>query len=127
MKVSAPSELTCRVLPWSEYPRLAGTELEAVAKDLPPDAQVLVVERDGEIQGCWSVFRCVHVEGLTLKPTAGPGTARRLYVEMRRLVRGWGAHAVVTMSCSERVTEMLEKAGAHQVPGTAWVLPMEKH
>lgn len=117
---------TTRVLPSSEYGRLAGTDLASVAPQLPGHAVVLVVEDRDRIVGCWAVFRCVHVEGLWIAPDhrKRAGVLRRLWTAMRAHVHSWGVASVVTGSTTDEVTSLLTRAGASQVPGTAWVLPL---
>lgn len=112
--------MTARVLPREDYHRLAGTELETLAPYLPEDAQVLVVEDDaGQIIGCWSVYRLVHVEGVWIAPEhrKKSGVARRLITGMRQIARGMGARAVNTASASAEVTNLLRHLGAHQIEG----------
>jgi N-acetylglutamate synthase-like GNAT family acetyltransferase len=111
--------MTTRSLPRAEWPRLAGTELEAVWPYLPAGAEVIAVEDDGQIVGCWAVFPLVHVEGIWIAPEhRGRGSvARRLLGGMRRAARAMGARAVNTAATSAEVAAMLEKLGGVELRG----------
>jgi hypothetical protein len=118
--------MTTRILPRDEYPRLAGTELDAVWPILPLDAQVVVVEQDGQIVGCWSAYRLVHVEGLWIAPEhRGKGSvARRLLVGMRETVAEMGASGAITGALTDDVRTMLRHIGATHLPGDHYALPL---
>lgn len=110
----------------SEYPKLVGTELEPVAPYLPPDAHVLVIEKDGRIVGCWAAIRYVHVEGLWLAPDMRhrPGAARRLWLGMRQLAHAMGASVVLTGALSDDVRGLLDHVGATKLPGDHYAVPL---
>lgn len=117
--------LQTRILPAEEWPRLAGTELETVWPLLPHDtAQVLVVERNGEIVACWSLMPVYHVEGLWLAPGSGGGVFRALIRAMRALVREKGVTAVLTNACTPAVERLIQTARGRQVPGTTHLIPV---
>lgn len=115
-----------RVIPPSEWPRLAGTELEAVWPVLPPDARVLVIEDAGVIVGCWAAFTKVHVEGVWIAPAhrGKASVARRLMAGMRRVVRAMGAESVATGATTDDVRNLLTRIGATQLPGDHYVLSL---
>lgn len=120
--------LITRLLPWEEWPRLAGTELETVWPHLEPEkASVVVVEDGDRIVGCWAVWAVVHVEGLWVHPDyrQKPSVGRRLWRAMRRAVADRGSSAVVTAACSEAVRDLLATARATVVPGEFFVLSMK--
>ncbi len=122
--------MTTRMLPPSEWGRLAGSELADVADVIAPaSTSVLVVEDDaGQIVGCWALVTILHAEGLWIHPDhrGRTGVARRLWAGMRRLVTDRGVRAVVTASMNPVITHLLEHAGARPVPGTAYVLPFRE-
>lgn len=117
--------ITHRTLPPEEWPKLAGTELEAVWPHLTPsDAQILVIEQDGAIVGCWALLLVVHVEGLWIAPShrAKGGVARRLLAAMKQAARGLRVRQVATAAVSADVRTYLERLGAHKLPGEHFVL-----
>lgn len=119
--------MTTRLLPASEWSRLAGTELAAAAEKLPHDAKVLAVEDEtGRLVGCWAAIPLVHVEGLWIAPEhrkAG-SVGRRLWREMRRLLSLRGVRVALTGSVSPDVDALLLHAGAQELPGKCYVLPV---
>lgn len=120
--------MTTRILPREEYPRLAGTELEAVWPTLPEGAAVLVVEEDGQIVGCWAAFLVAHVEGVWIAPEhrGRGGVARRLLVGMRRtLVETFGATGALTGAMTDDVRALLARLGATKLPGDHYALPLK--
>lgn len=119
--------MTRRILPREEYPRLAGTELEAVWPTLPEDAAVLVVEEDGAIVGCWAAFLLAHVEGVWTAPEhRGKGAvARHLLVGMRRtLAEQFGSTGAITGAMSDEVRGILAGLGATKLPGDHYALTL---
>jgi ribosomal protein S18 acetylase RimI-like enzyme len=117
-----------RVLERSEYGRLAGTELEAVAAHLPEAARVLVVEDDGAIVGCWSALPLWHLEGLWIAPEhrGRSSVARRLLAGMRGILRGLGARTALTAAVSDDVADMALRLGGFQLPGRHFVLTIDQ-
>jgi len=118
--------MTSRILPPEEWPRLAGTELDGAYQTLPPHAQIVVVEDNGQIVACWSLFAVWHVEGLWTAPThrAQPSVVFRLVGAMKRLVRAQGVRSVYTAACSEDVRALITRFGGTQVPADAYMLPL---
>lgn len=117
-----------RLLPRDEWHRLAGTELEAAASVLPADAQVLVIEDNGEIVGCWSVIPYVHVEGLWIAPAhrKRSSVGRRLLTGMRRVAQALGADVVLTAATDDTVRQLITEYGGVSLPGTHHVLPVRR-
>jgi ribosomal protein S18 acetylase RimI-like enzyme len=111
--------MVTRLLPREEWARLAGTELEAVYPVLPVGANVVVVEDDDRIVGCWAVFPIVHVEGVWIAPEyrGNPRVARRLVGGMKNTARAMGAQAVVTGAMTPEVATLAEKLGGIELPG----------
>jgi GNAT superfamily N-acetyltransferase len=128
--------MTSRVLPVEEWPRLAGTELEAVWPTLDPgSAQIVVVEEAGQIVGCWALLAVWHVEGVWIHPdyrSRPAGVARRLLVAMRYLARRCGALAVLTGAIDPKVRHILtDHLHARPVPGEQFIwelgAPVNRH
>lgn len=115
--------MTHRVLPRTEYPKLAGTELETVWPVLPEDALVLVVEDGAEIVACWALLTVRHVEGLWIAPAhRGKGSvARRLLAGMRTLV---GVRPVVTAAMTDEIRGLLDRIAAQKLPGDHYVMTL---
>jgi len=116
-----------RVLPPEEWSRLDGTEMRVLLPFLKTSsAKVLVVEQDGEIVGRWLATPIWHVEGLWIDPAHRglSGVARRLWAGMRRALRAEGVDGVVTGAVDDDVRRLLKHAGASQLPGDWYVLPI---
>lgn len=113
-----------RVLPKVEYPRLAGTEAEAVWPMLPESAEVIVVERDLVIVACWILLPLYHVECLWIHPDhrKSMSVARRLWIGMRRLLTTKGIRNVLTAALTDDVRGLLQHVGAEQLPGDHYVM-----
>ena len=123
--------MTHRELPPEEWPRLVGTELEAVWPHLQPAwARVLVVEDEGQIVGCWAALLMVHAEGVYIAPDHQKrgAVARHLWRGMRQMIQqSWQASRVLTASRSPEVSALLEAHGALKLDVESYVLPMEAH
>lgn len=120
--------LTTRELPPDEWPRLAGTELEAVCTRLQPSARVLVVEEDGRIVGCWSVLPMLHVDGLWIHPVhrSRGGVFRRLLTGMRGFVADAGCRAAWTAALQPDIVDLITRWGGQELPGRHFLLPLVK-
>lgn len=118
--------MTSRLLPRDEWARLAGTELETAWPVLPSDAQIVVVEDEGAIVGCWAVIRYVHVEGLWIADAhrKRAGVGRRLLAGMLHAVRALGADRVITGAMGEDVRRLIAHAGGSLLPGEQYVMPI---
>lgn len=120
--------MTTRLLPPSEWDRLAGTELETVHPHLPESARVIVVEDEaGAIVGCWCVFTSVHAEGVWIAPehrTRGT-VARRLLVGLRHQLEDLGATAVMTGAVSDDVRALIARLQGQPLPGEQYVIRRE--
>lgn len=116
--------MTSRVLPVEEWPRLAGTEAEAVWPHLSEASRVLVVEHDGEIVGCWVLMSVVHAECLWIAPLhrGKAAVARRLWTAMRRAARALSAPVVATAALTDDVRALLEHVGATKLPGDHYAM-----
>ena len=117
--------MTTRILPREEWPALVGTELEAVWPHLPADAQVIVIEDQGAIVGCWALFHQLHAEGVWVHPAHRGKTtvARRLLMGLRATARRLGVRSVATAATTDDVRRMLATLGV-QLPGDHYVIPV---
>jgi ribosomal protein S18 acetylase RimI-like enzyme len=118
--------MNTRILPREEWARLEGTELAAVYPVLPAGAQVVVVEDDGRIVGCWALFPVVHVEGVWIDPDyrGNPRVARRLVAGMKDTARAMGARAVATAALTPEVERLAEKIGGAALPGRHYTVTL---
>lgn len=117
-----------RILPRDEWPRLAGTEAEAVWPLLNPDTtRIVVVERDGEIVGCHVLLWVLHAECLWTAPAARGrgGVARRLWTAVQETVRAMGASGFMTAATDDRVRRLLAHVGAQRLPGDHYVMTLK--
>lgn len=127
--VSTRNGLSTRILPPEEWPRLNGTEAEALWPHLDPEiSRVLVVEQDGEIVGTWTVMRLVHVECVWIREDMRGrfGVVKRLLSGMRAIARGWGARTVLTGAMTDQVRALIASLGGQPLPGDHFVIPLEK-
>lgn len=116
-----------RILPQAEWPRLAETEAGPVWPHLnPAHAQVLVVEHQGQIAGCWVLMHVLHAECLYIAPAYRhrPSVGRRLLVGLTRLATDAGMGGVWTAATSDAVRHLLEKFGAARMPGDHYIMPI---
>lgn len=117
-------EMTKRLLPPAEWDRLNGTELEAAWRYFDPHTtQVLVVEEDGQIVGCWAGVLVFHAEGVYVAPAhrGRIAVARHLLTGMRALAAEAGFRSIVTASVSPDVDQLLTTLGADLLPGRHYV------
>jgi hypothetical protein len=109
--------------------RLAGTELEAAIVFLPEGTRVVIVVDDaGKTVACWATMTYRHVEGLWLAPDHRRGSkAFALLADgMRELLQADNERVVLTVANDDVVAGMLEGRGATALPGTQYVLPVER-
>lgn len=120
--------MNTRVLPVAEYSRLAGTELEAVWPVLPDRAQVVVVEDEDQIIGCWALYPLWHAEAIWISPAHRKvgRVARRLLQAMWDLARGVGAKTVITGAVDDDVRDLIGRLGGFKVPGDSYVLTVKE-
>lgn len=118
--------MTSRILPVAEWPRLVGTEAEAVWPHLPHGSHVVVVEQGAAIVGCHVLIPYWHVECLWIAPEARGrgGVARRLWGAVQRVARDLGVHVVLTAAMDDRVRGLLAHVGATKLPGDHYVVPL---
>lgn len=122
--------MTARVLPPAEWSRLAATEGSALAPawdQLPQDVTVVVVEdADGAIVACWSLFACLHVEGIWIAPVhRGHGAVfRRLLATMWAEIRGRGVSGFITHAAAPDIVALIEGLHGTRLPGDAYAVPL---
>jgi N-acyl-L-homoserine lactone synthetase len=116
-----------RILPPDEWPRLAGTEAEALVPHLNPShAAVLVVEREERIVGCWVALQTLHAECVWLSSELGnpAPVAKQLVEGMFDIARSSGLRSIYTSAMTDEVRKLIEKLGGSALPGTAHVIPV---
>jgi len=118
--------MIARVLSPEEYPRLVGTECEALWPQLPESARVLVVEDNGCIVATWTLLQMVHAECIWIAPThrGSFGVVRRLLGKMRETAAEWGVSKVITGSLSPYVSNLIRRIGGVPVQGESFLLPI---
>lgn len=119
--------MTSRVLPPEEWPRLVGTEAEALWPTLDPEySRIVVVERDGEIVACHVLMNVLHVECLWIHPESRgkASVGRRLWHAVQDEARATGVRAVMTHADSDQVRGLLERAGAVPLVGETFMVPI---
>jgi len=105
---------TTRVLPPSEWPKLAGTLLETVWPSLDPDIDVvLVIERDGTIVGCTSFLPRWHLEGTWIAPTERKkvGVGRLLLSGIYRTASELRVKELLMMSTNKETSVLCRRLG----------------
>lgn len=120
--------MTSRVLPESEWPRLAHTEAAEVYRHLDPNrASIVVVEKDGAIIGCHVLMNVLHAECLWIDPAfrGRPSVARRLWEGVQARAKALGARTMVTAACDDRVRGLLEHIGAIKLVGDHFVIAVK--
>jgi GNAT superfamily N-acetyltransferase len=121
--------VTSRILPLAEWGRLGETELPKVLPYVKPeDAQIVVVEDDGRIVGCWAVLRIVHLEGVWIAPAyRGRGSvARRLLAKTLETARAWAGSWAMTGADTDEVRRLIEQhLHGVKVPMDTYLVPME--
>jgi hypothetical protein len=123
--------MTRRLLPPSDWPRLAGTELGEVWQMLPTDrAVVLVVEDgDGAIVGTWAFLWVLHAEGVWIDQAhrKGSAVARHLLRGLHDVADSQQARAIWTGSIDPAIDALVQRhLGAQEVPCKSWIIPMVK-
>lgn len=120
--------MTTRVLPYAEWPRLAETEAGPVWPHLnPAKAEIVVVEKDGQIVGCQIVMTVKHLEALWIAPAfrQRSSVGRRLWDAVKRVARADGSTAAFTSACDDRVRGLLAHVGAQQLPGDHYLVSVK--
>lgn len=119
--------MTARVLPFAEWARLAGTDLDPLWSALDPrEARIVVVEQDGAIVGHHVLLRVLHAECLWIHPAhrGRSSVARRLWSAVQAEVTAAGAAGVITTAVDDPVRELLGHVGATRIPGDHYFVPI---
>jgi hypothetical protein len=119
--------MTTRVLPPSEWDRLAHTEFRHLPWMHDEELTVVVVERAGEIVASWGLMPMWHLEGLWIDPSyrGKPSVARRLMRAIAGVIKDTHARWVMTGADTDAVRRMLIRVGAKAVPMDTFVIPSE--
>lgn len=121
--------MTTRLLPPSEWPRLAGTEVDPVWPRLPPgQSRVLVIEDEGEIVGTLVLVTFVHAECLWIHPDYRRGVTvlRRLLDGLWAAAQDLGVTRLWSGSVSDGTSDLLRRLGGTEIPGRSFVFPTKE-
>ncbi|HKA39856.1 MAG TPA: GNAT family N-acetyltransferase [Burkholderiales bacterium] len=121
--------MIARALPPEEWPRLAGTELDAVWPLLTPETtRILAIEEDGAIIGCWALLPVWHVEGCWIAPAARRRgrVGHLLLTTMARWIANADLRGVMTAAPNETIAHYLTRLGARPLPGQHFVWPRKE-
>lgn len=116
-----------RILPESEWPKLIGTEAEAVWPHLDPGkSQVIVVEDGDQIVGTWTLMYVLHAECLWIAPShrKGASVGRRLLSALHAMAKKMDVGTVATAAQTDDVRAMLDHIGAQKLVGDHYVMRM---
>jgi hypothetical protein len=117
--------MTARILPPSDWPRLAGTEVESLWPRLDPLlCHVLVVEEGDRIVGTWALMPIMHAECLWIAPDKrkSSSVARRLWRQLQGVASELGITAVATAAQTDDVRGLLEHVGAMKLVGDHYIM-----
>lgn len=106
--------MTSRLLPPDEWPRLTGTLLETVWPNLDrTSSAIAVIEDDGQIVGCVTLFHGWHLEGAWIAPQyrRKVSVGRRLLLAARAMCDYVGATEVFMMARSAQGRALCERLG----------------
>ena len=119
--------MTTRVLPVEEWPRLRGTDAEAIWPTLDSTRTVIVVVEDGGVIIAHHILLYVlHAECLWVHPDHRKSTVGgRLWSAVKKAVMASGAHGFVTAACTDQVRELIAHVGGTSLPGTHHVVNVE--
>lgn len=111
--------MTLRTLPASEWDRIPSDAAlsQVIGLCRPDQIEVLVVEHDGQIVGCWAFLTIVHAEGVWIHPDhrGKSSVARRLWTGMQTLLRG-KVSAVVTGAADDTIRALIEGHRGEALP-----------
>lgn len=121
--------MTTRVLPPSEWARLAQTEMGPALAAINPDAITVIVAEDdnGEAIGCWGLVSFAHLEGMWIRPDHRRKGAvlKRMWNDICGLAAARGIAAVFTGAADPAVERWILKRGGLPVPFESFVLPLK--
>mgnify|MGYP001567898077 CR=1 FL=1 len=122
--------MTSRVLPQEEWHQVAHLDIgRFLPYATPAHTEIVVVEREGVIVGCWAVLRITHVEGLWIDPAyrGRVSVARRLFHATMAVARRWTDHWVMTGAQTPEIADLLRRYGATEIPMQTFVMPIGGH
>lgn len=107
------AQLTTRILPRGEWPRLAGTLLDPAWKGFDDSARVIVVERDGTIVATAALFQAWHLDAVWLaeQERGNAAVGRALLREVRAQVAEIGTPEVAMMALTDEGRRICEGLG----------------
>lgn len=113
--------MTARILPFEEWSKLAHTDLVSALPDLDPArVQILVIEDNADVIGCWAMAWCLHAECLWIDPQRrGKGGVLR---KLLRAMRTFAPHVFSLVDADTVV--MAEKFGGIPLEGAPFLLPL---
>jgi hypothetical protein len=118
------------ILTADRFVELTGTELEPILPMLAADDVRVITVRDdaGELVGHWAAIRYVHMEAIHIAPAHRKRgrVLAKLLEGMRTIAAGWNTGAVLTGSMCEDVSSLILHYGGVELPGTHYVLPVER-
>ena len=121
--------MTARVLPPEEWPRLEGTEAEALWPHLDPSrAQIVVMEEDGTIIATQTLMWVLHAECWWVHPTwrGRLSVIRKLWASVQCVARKMGAKTLATAATDDGVRAILGRIGARQLAGIHYVIALQE-
>ena len=124
--------MTTRELPFEEWWRLEGTDLNDVWHLLDPShARIAVVEDvDGLIIGCCALFSAFHADGWWTKEEhrGKAGVNIALLSTVQRWAVEAGARGFLMTADSPQIAEYLHRLGGHilSLPGATFIMPIKE-
>jgi hypothetical protein len=121
--------LTERLLPPSEWNRLAGTLLDPAWRTFSQSDKVIVVEDGGQIVACSALMQVYHLEGTWIHPAYRQrvSVGRRLVLAMRQLFKALHVGEVLMHATNDANARMCRKLGqAMPLPGEHFAVIVEE-
>lgn len=97
-----------RILPVDEWNKLSVIDTSLYDEEL---ANIMVIERDGEIVAHWALMPIYHAEGLWVKEgfRKNPVIIKKLLAGMKAMVENVNTPYIVTMTQDKEVAKLLDK------------------
>lgn len=114
-----------RILPPEEWYKLNDTEAGSVYSYFDKEhTNVMVVEKDGNIVGTWSLMPYYHAECVWIAEThrGNPAIVKRLVTGMKQMADSVGALSVITTALDDKTAKLLEHLEAEKLPGEHYVI-----
>jgi hypothetical protein len=117
-----------RVLPVEEWPRLKGTDAEALWPTLDPEkTAIVVVEDQGVIVAHHVLMFVLHAEALWVHPDYRHGLAGgRLWHAVTNAVRAVGVRGLMTAAIDDGVRDLIAHVKGTPIPGSHYFIPVEE-